>query len=353
MNIYGVIMAGGGGTRFWPLSRQKRPKQLLNISGNGLMINETIDRIAGIIDVENIFIVTHVSQGDMMKACVNDRIAEDHILMEPLARNTAACIGYAAEVITRRYGDGVMCIFPSDHFIKNQEEFINILRKAIEVASKQDKLVTIGIHPTFPSTGYGYIHYAGETNQAFYEVEKFIEKPSLEAAKEYLDSIGYAWNSGMFLWKASTILDNFKRFLPKLYQCLEEINAYLGDDQELLRIYSEMPVISIDYGILERSDDVVVIPGNFGWSDVGSWDSLGMIYDMDDAGNIIKGEQINIGTKNCICYSDNRLIATVGIENIIVVETEDAVLVCRKDQAQKVKEVVEQLKIKGLERYLA
>lgn len=353
MKIYGVIMAGGGGTRFWPLSRQRKPKQLLNISGNGLMINETIDRIAEVIGVENIFIVTHVSQGDKMKASVQDRIAEDHILIEPLARNTAACIGYAAEVITRRYGDGVMCIFPSDHYIKNQAEFTKILRRAIDVATEQDKLVTIGIRPTFPSTGYGYIHYSGETNQAFYEVEQFIEKPSLEAAKEYLDKTGYAWNSGMFLWKASTILDNFKRFLPKLFNRLEELNAHLDDAKELQRVYSEMPGISIDYGVLERSNDVVVIPGDFGWSDVGSWDSLGVIYDMDDSGNIIRGEQINIGTKNCICYSDNRLIATVGIENMIVAETEDAVLVCRKDQAQLVKEVVEQLKIKGLERYLA
>lgn len=353
MKLYGVIMAGGGGTRFWPLSRQKKPKQLLNISGNGLMINETIDRIVGIIGKENIFIVTHVSQADKMKACVGERIAEDHILMEPLSRNTAACIGYAAEVITERYGDGVMCIFPSDHFIKNLEEFTKVLRKAIEVAYEQDKLVTIGIRPTYPSTGYGYIHYTEGTDQAFYEVDQFIEKPNLETAKEYLERSGYAWNSGMFLWKASTILDNMKRFLPKLYHSLEELKECLGDEQELLRIYSGMPGISIDYGILERSDDVVVIPGDFGWSDVGSWDNLGAIYDEDDAGNIIRGEQINIETKNCICYSDNRLIATIGIEDIIVAETEDAVLVCRKDQAQKVKEVVELLKTKGLVRYLA
>lgn len=353
MKLYGVIMAGGGGTRFWPLSRQKKPKQLLNISGNGLMINETIDRIVDTIGKENIFIVTHVSQAERMKACVGDRIAEDHILIEPLSRNTAACIGYAAEVITGRYGDGVMCIFPSDHFIKNQEEFTKILKKAIEIASGQDKLVTIGIRPTFPSTGYGYIHFTNRTDQAFYEVDQFIEKPSLEVANEYLQLSGYAWNSGMFLWKASTILENMKRFLPKLYLSLEELKDCLEDEQELMRVYSGMPAISIDYGILERSDDVVVIPGDFGWSDVGSWDNLNAIYDVDEAGNIIRGEQINIETKNCICYSDNRLIATIGIEDMIVAATEDAVLVCRRDQAQKVKEVVEMLKTKGLVRYFA
>lgn len=348
-------MAGGGGTRFWPLSRQKTPKQLLNLSGNGLMINETIERIQGVISTDNIFIVTSELQGDKMKASVGDMILNHHILLEPAARNTAACIGYAAEEIVTKYEDGIMCIFPSDHYIKNQEGFHKVLLKAIEAAETQDKLVTIGIKPTFPSTGYGYIHYTPEDASGVYSVDRFIEKPPLKEARQYMERPGYAWNSGMFVWKASTILKEFERFLPKVYQYLEQIAASMGTDGEqetIKKLYSLIPSFSIDYGIMERSDNVAVIPGDFGWNDVGSWDSLGALYDLDAMGNIIRGEQVNINTKNSICYAEKRLIATIGIENMIVVETEDAVLVCNKDQAQNVKEVVEQLKERGLVEYL-
>lgn len=355
MNQYGVIMAGGGGTRFWPLSRQKTPKQLLNLSGNGLMINETIDRISQVINPENIFIVTNEKQADKMKCSVGDKIAENHILREPSARNTAACIGYAAFEIIKKYGDGIMCIFPSDHYIKNQQEFNQILRKSIEVAEKEDKLVTVGITPTFPSTGYGYINFDASSNHDVYAVNRFVEKPNFETAKSYIASGEYAWNSGMFIWKASTILKNFERFIPKVYQSLKKIADSMGTLEERLtiqQIYGNIPSVSIDYGIMERSDDVVVILGNFGWNDVGSWDNLGVIYDVDDSGNVIKGEQVNINTKNCISYAEHRLIATIGLENMIIVETEDAILVCRKDQAQNVKDVVEQLKERGLEQYI-
>ncbi len=351
MKHYGVIMAGGGGTRFWPLSRQKTPKQLLNLSGNGIMINETIDRISRVIDMSDIYIVTNESQSKKLLATVNEGILENHILKEPLAKNTAACIGYAAIEIIKEYGDGIMCIFPSDHYIKNQKNFDMIMEQAIHIAEKKDKLVTIGVKPTFPSTGYGYINYIKGNDIAF-QVNQFVEKPDLKTAKYYLESSNYAWNSGIFIWKASTILENFKRFLPKIYHCLEKLSSVIGTDNEYVKIkqiYEEIPNISIDYGILERSDDVLVILGDIGWNDVGSWDSLGALYDLDMSGNIIKGEQVNIDTKNCICYSENRLIATVGIENLIIVETEDAVLVCRKDQAQKVKEIVEQLRMRGLE----
>jgi mannose-1-phosphate guanylyltransferase len=355
MNVYGIIMAGGGGTRFWPLSRQKKPKQLLNLSGNGLMINETIERISNIISKENIFIVTNEKQGEKMKGSVGDMIPSDHILLEPVARNTAACIGYAAVEIIKKYGDGIMCIFPADHYIKDQEEFDRILSQAIKEAENDDKLVTIGIKPTFPSTGYGYINFEKTNENAVYNVNEFIEKPNYETAKKYMESGKYAWNSGVFIWKASVILHSFERFLPKVYHYLVSIAASIGTDNEykiIQQLYSKIPSISIDYGVMERSDNVAVIIGDFGWSDVGSWDNLGVLYNVDEAGNVIKGEQVNINTKNCICYAENRLIATIGIENMIIVETEDAILVCRKDQAQQVKEVVENLKARGLEQYL-
>jgi len=348
-------MAGGGGTRFWPLSRQTNPKQLLNLSGHGLMINETIDRLLGIVEQENIFIVTNVSQAEKMKASVGERMLSEHILTEPKARNTAACIGYAAMEIIQKHGDGIMCILPSDHYIKNIEEFQNILNKAITVAEQEDRLVTIGIKPTFPATGYGYINYEAKDGHSVYEVYEFVEKPNYEAAKQYVESPGYAWNSGMFVWKASTILQSFERFLPKLYQILLQIGEAMGSMDEystLQELYRHLPSISIDYGVMERADNVSVILGNFGWSDVGSWDNLGALYELDEAGNIFKGEQVNISTKSSICYAQNRLIATVGVENMIIVETSDAVLVCRKDLAQRVKDVVDELKLKGLEKYL-
>lgn len=350
MKVYGVIMAGGGGTRFWPLSRQTKPKQLLNLSGQGLMINETIERISGVIEKNSIFIVTNEIQYEQMKNNVVDGILHDHILSEPAARNTVACIGYAAFEIIKKYGDGIMCIFPADHHIKNCEEFQRVLNQAILTAEETDMLITIGIKPSFPSTGYGYIKYGKEKEAIACDVLEFVEKPNLKLAKQYCESNEYAWNSGMFIWKASTILDNMKRFLPKIYQNLCQIAESMNTDQEsrmIKKIYSTIPSISIDYGIMERSDDVKVILGDFGWNDVGSWDTLGELYDIDMDGNVIKGNQINLDTKNCISYAENRFIATVGVEDLIVVETDDAVLVCKKDQAQDVKSVVDMIKAKA------
>lgn len=355
MKTYGVIMAGGSGTRFWPLSRKNTPKQLLNLSGNGLMINETIDRMTDFIIKEDIFIVTNTEQVDRMKELVEDGIQMDHILAEPAARNTAACVGYAAMEIIKKYGDGVMCIFPSDHYIKDEEEFSNILKNAVKVAESGDKLVTIGITPTFPATGYGYINFDKEENSDIKTVQKFVEKPNYETAVKYIKSGEFLWNSGMFVWKASIILDNFKRFLPKVYNAIEQIGEAMNTDAEkdtINHVYPNIPSISIDYGIMERSDDVVVLAGDFGWNDVGSWDTLGALYDTDDNGNIIKGEQINLETSNCISYSDKRLIATIGIDSTIIVETDDVVLVCAKEKAQDVKMIVDILKKRGREEYL-
>lgn len=355
MKVYGVIMAGGSGTRFWPLSRKTTPKQLLNLSGNGLMINETINRVTSFIKKEDIFIVTNTEQVDKMKELVEDGIVMEHILAEPAARNTAACIGYAAMEIVKKHGDGVMCIFPSDHYIKDEKEFANVLKNAVKVAEDYDKLVTIGITPTFPSTGYGYINFDKNEIGKVKTVQKFVEKPNYEIALKYVKSGEFLWNSGMFVWKASTILDNFKRFLPKVNNAIEEIGQAMGtiaEKETIDRIYPTIPSISIDYGIMERSDDVVVLAGDFGWNDVGSWDTLGALYDPDDNGNIIKGEQINIDTSNCISYSDKRLIATIGIKDTIIVETDDVVLVCDKEKAQDVKQIVDILKMQGKEKYL-
>ena len=349
MKTYGVIMAGGGGTRFWPLSRHEVPKQLLNLSGKDKMINETIDRVATLANKKDIFVVTNVDQVPGMKAATSGRLREDHILSEPSARNTAACIGYAAYEIIKKYGDGIMCIFPSDHFIKDEAAFTRILKEAIKVA-ENDSLVTLGITPTFPSTGYGYIKFDKSETTLDKKVVEFKEKPDEEIAKKYVDSGEYAWNSGMFVWKASVILDEFKKLLPDVYECIEKIGKALGTDEEvevINQVYPTIPSISIDYGIMEKSDKVRVISAQMGWNDVGSWDNLGVLYDEDSNGNITAGDFLGIDTKNCIMYSNKRLITTIGVEDLIIVETDDALMVIDKNRAQDVKKIVDELKASG------
>lgn len=353
--MYGVIMAGGGGTRFWPLSRANTPKQFLNITGEDTMINDTIKRIKSIVPTDKIIIVTNKIQKKMLSKVIQEDIPEANVLTEPVGRNTAACIGYAAMVIKKRCGDAVMGVFPSDHYIKDADEFQRVLSAAYSIAENTEKLVTIGINPTFPSTGYGYIKYDRERSipaesKIAYEVVDFVEKPNLARAKEYLKNGNYLWNSGMFAWKASVILENFERFLPKLYRGLLELEPFIDTPKEktvVEEVYPALQSISIDYGIMERSDEVVVIPGDFGWNDVGSWDSLGEVFPLDENGNITRGDFIAIDTRNSIIYSNSRLVAAVGLENMIVVETNDALLVCPKEKAQDVKKVVEQLKEMG------
>ncbi len=362
MKTYGVIMAGGGGTRFWPLSRKERPKQLLNLSGKDIMVNETIDRIAMSVGKENIFIVTNETQAQLMKTETAGRMSEEKILAEPAARNTAACIGYAAMEIVKKYEDGIMCVLPSDQFVKDEEEFTKVMNAAIAAATETDMLVTIGISPTFAATGYGYIctekesaAQIGNTGKQYLKVKEFVEKPDEETAAEYLASGNYAWNSGMFIWKASTILKKFETLLPDIYACLVEIGEAMGTPGEaavIQRIYPEIPKISIDYGIMERSKDVLMIAGDFGWNDIGSLDMLGIAKPADENGNVVYGEQIHLDTKNCILYGRDKLIATIGVENLIVIQEKDAVLICDKNRAQDVKKLTDMLVSDGKEQYL-
>ena len=349
MKTYGVIMAGGGGTRFWPMSRHEVPKQLLNLSGKDLMVNETVDRVATLCDKSDIFIVTNVDQVPGMEKATAGRIKPDHILSEPSARNTAACIGYAALEIMKKYGDGVMCIFPSDHYIKNEAAFTATLKDAISVA-EEGSLVTLGITPTYPCTGYGYIRFDKSETTLAKKVVEFKEKPDLATAEQYVASGEYSWNSGMFVWKASVILAEFEKLLPEVYACLMKIGDAMRTDAEkavINEVYPTIPSISIDYGIMEKSDKVKVISAEMGWNDVGAWDNLGVLHDADENGNVFAGDTLAIDTKNCITYSKKRLITTVGVKNLIIVETDDAIMVVDKDRAQDVKLIVEELKKQG------
>jgi len=351
MNAFSVILAGGGGTRFWPLSRKDLPKQYLNLSGNNALINETILRHNKLISYEHTFIVTSKNQYKPLSEVLVKEIPTENIILESIGRNTASCILYAAMKIYQKYGDGIMCVFPSDHYIIDEESYRKVLQSAIDLAENTDKLITIGVKPTYPSTGYGYIKYnSGSKIEAGYEVLNFTEKPSYEIACQYLQESSYLWNSGTFFGKLSVILENFNRFLPRMYLQMDKIKEYFWQENEgkvLDSIYQSLQSISIDYGILERSSDVYVIPGEFGWNDIGSWDSLGSIFPSDKHGNIVKADHLSVDTHQCIIYGDKNLIATIGLEEMIIVSVDDATLICPKSRAQDVKQIVDLLKDKG------
>ncbi len=358
MKTFGVIMAGGGGTRFWPLSRKSRPKQFLNLSGNETMVMEAARRLATVANKDDIFVVTSNSHRAMTIELTESLLRPDHILGEPAARNTAACIGYAAMEIVKKYEDGIMVIVPSDPFIRDGEEFTRVLKAGVEAAIDTDNLVTIGIKPTFPCTGYGYIKTdSNSENNGVRNVAEFVEKPDLETAKEYLSSGEYAWNSGMFIWRAATILKYFEKLLPDIYEYLIKIGAAMGTDKEaevINDLYPQIPKISIDYGIMERADNVLMLEGDFGWNDVGSFDALKDVYGTDEKGNVIMANAHTIDSENCILYDtgEDRLVATLGVSDVIVAVTDDVVLVCDKNRAQDIKLFPEQLEKEGKVKFL-
>jgi len=355
MNKYATILAGGGGTRFWPLSRQSMPKQLLNISGNDIMLNDTIERFGEVIPPGQTVIVTNQAQAPKLEEMMHASVRKENILCEPVSRNTAASILYAAMHIEHHHGESVMVVLPSDHYITDLEPFRRTLEQACEVAEETRKIVTIGIKPTFPSTGYGYIAYDPKDGSDAHEVSEFVEKPNYQKAQQYVQAGTYLWNSGIFVWTTSVILESFRRYLPRLYNTMKPLQDALGTKraaEALQTVYPQLQSISIDYGILERSDEVLVVPADFGWNDIGTWDALGAIFPPDEQGNIVKCNHVGIDTRNSIIYSNCRLITTIGIEDLIIADTDDALLICPKDNAQAVKEMVELLKEKGMDEYI-
>lgn len=359
MKTTAVIMAGGKGERFWPKSRSNYPKQFLSLTNDGkTMIQLTAERLLPLVNYEDMYVVTNKNYVKL----VNEQlpgIPEENILAEPVARNTAPCIGLAAAVIQQKYGDAIMLVLPADHLIKQKQMFLDTLKTAINVAKEGENLVTIGITPTYPETGYGYINF-GQSNFSekfsnVYEVEKFVEKPNIEKAKEYLESGNYIWNSGMFVWKASTILENFKQLIPEIYQGLLDIKNVIGEkifEDVLNDKFSKFKSESIDYGIMEKASNIYTIPGTFGWDDVGSWLALERISKTNEYGNAVTGNVITIESRNSIISGTDKLIATVGIEDMIIVDTKDAILICSKECSQDVKKVIENLKICNRTEYI-
>ena len=356
--MYAVLMAGGSGTRFWPKSRENMPKQLLNIVGTETMIQATVTRIKPLVPVENIYVVIGQTIEDEVRRQLAD-IPGENILVEPCARNTAPCIGLAAITIQKRDPQGVMVVLPADHAVENEKRFLSVLKVAGQIARERPNLVTLGIVPTRPETGYGHIRRGERLKEKdglpVCRVEQFVEKPDLERAKQYTESGEYLWNSGMFVWNVSTILENIRRYMPDLYEGLMQISESLGEGEEsdtVRRVYESLQPESIDYGIMEKAENVLVLPGDFGWSDVGSWASLAEVNPPDEDGNVVDGPFVGIETADSVFVAPEKLIAAIGVKNIIVVDTEDALLVCSKDRAQDVKKIVEILKDRGRREYL-
>jgi mannose-1-phosphate guanylyltransferase len=359
--VCAVIMAGGVGTRFWPRSREKSPKQLLEILGKGTMIQNTVKRLEHLVDTDDIFIVTNKLQKALVAKQLPN-IPEENIIIEPVVRNTAPCIGLAAIQVRRFDPKAVMIVLPADHVIENVVEFRRVLSLAVETAQQSSSLLTIGIQPTHPETGYGYIQMfneAGEHNPYFskgvYKVKTFAEKPNLQTAKQFLSSGDFLWNSGMFVWRVDVILHQIEKRLPDLYGELMRIDEAYGSSQyhaTLDLAYGLMRGISIDYGVMEKAEEVYVIPGQFGWSDIGSWDEVYRMSGKDDGGNSITGTVIQKSTKNSYIFSPDKVVATIGVEDLIIVNTDDALLICKRGASQDVKEISDYLKRKQMNEYL-
>jgi len=353
-HVYGVILAGGSGTRFWPLSRERFPKQLLRIIGEGTLLQQTFERLLHHIDAKHMTVVTNGVQAESIRLQLSqwkDDLVEN-IILEPEGRNTAPAIALTALELMHRDPEAVMVVVPADHVVTAAKKFTRAVQFATKLA-EQGHLVTFGIQPSRPETGYGYIQPNKRrrlrAQGAFvgYSVARFVEKPDLPTAKRYCRSGNYFWNSGIFVWKAATILEEFALQQPILSKLLNSLQRQVGTPEfpaALRKAYAKMPSLSIDHAVMEHSARSVVVPVDFGWSDVGSWGSLEEVAPLDKAGNVRNGNIIDIGSRNSVLFADRRLVATIGLDNMVVVDTPDATLVCPKDRAQDVKAIVNLLK---------
>lgn len=348
--LHAVIMAGGSGTRFWPRSTQEHPKQFLNLFGDRTMLQNTVDRISGMIPEERILVITNSRYVDLVQKQI-PRLPAENIIGEPVARNTAPCVAYAAALLHSRDPDASMIVLPADHLVADEKRFRSIVKTAAAKA-RQDCLVTIGITPDRPETGYGYIQFepdSGETleDNEVRRVRTFTEKPDRETAETFIEEGTFLWNSGMFVWHSSTITEQFAHHQPDIYKQMEQLsNATNPHSQESVgEFYEACPSISIDYGIMEHADTVFVVPGEFGWNDVGSWKAVYDLREKDEEGNVVQTRHLQAenAANNLVQSDSGKVIALVGVENLAVVETDDAILVCNLDEAQGVKQIVESL----------
>ncbi|MBT6600365.1 MAG: mannose-1-phosphate guanylyltransferase/mannose-6-phosphate isomerase [Nitrospina sp.] len=352
--MHAVIIAGGSGTRFWPKSRENLPKQLLSIVGQETMIQNTVDRISPIIPVKNTWVITNEQHAfETCSQLKNLGFSPSQLLTEPIPRNTSAAIGYSAKILSRNNPEAIMAIFPADHVITTTEPFLKLLKQA-EAIANENHLVTIGIKPTSPEAGYGYIKQGKLITGNSFKVDRFIEKPDKLTAENFLKEGGYYWNSGIFVWKVSTLLNEISLYLPKLHEQLEGLSInttpikgkypYQKLSKPGAEIFNSLESISIDHGVMEKSNKVAVLPANIEWNDVGTWTSLAAISKNDPHRNVISGNVVSIENSDSIIQAEDRLVAALGLKNIILVDTPDALLVCAKERAQDIKKIVEKIK---------
>lgn len=346
-----VIMAGGKGERFWPRSREGRPKQFLAYTPGGpSLLQQTVARVRPLVAAEDIFVVGEAAHLPLLRGQLPG-LPEQNLLAEPAGRNTLPCVAFAAGIVAARYGDAVMAVLPSDHLIEDEETFCADLGRAMAAAGRPGALLTIGLPPQGPETGYGYIHCAeGPDEEGVFPVRSFKEKPDLATAKGYLEKGGYLWNSGIFAWRASTLLAHIEALYPEMHRGVGQIAAAFGKPEypEMLReVYPRLPALSIDYGLMEKVDGIFVLRGAFGWDDAGSWSVMERLGTPDAKGNITEGEVLALDCAGSILLGNERLIACIGLEDLVVVDTPDALLVCKKQDAQRVREVADALKKRG------
>lgn len=353
-NTYCVIMAGGIGSRFWPLSKSTMPKQFLDILGTSrTFLQQTFDRFKKVCPVENFFVVTSVDYKDLVVSQLPE-LRESQILSEPLRRNTAPCVAYASHKIQQLNPNANIIVAPSDHLILQEETFLAEIRKGLEFVEKHDALLTLGIHPSRPETGYGYIQIENMHPTAdienLHEVKTFTEKPDIELARIFVESGEFFWNSGIFLWSLSSIMKAFEQHLSTVYELFERGRKLYGTSSEvpfLNKTYSECQNISIDYGIMEKASNVYVLCSDFGWSDLGTWGSLYENSSKDDQGNVVSGENVMLyGAKDCIInMPSEKLVVVQGLEEYIVVESEETLLICRRDDEQQIRQFVNDVRM--------
>ena len=355
MNLYAVIMAGGIGSRFWPRSKKKTPKQLLKIFGERTMIQETVKRLKGIVKNENIYVITNKIQKTGVLTQLS-QLPVENIIEEPFGRNTAACIGLASVLIEKKDPNAVTLVLPADHIINGKKEFHDTLLKAAEFANKAKGLVTIGIPPSRPETGYGYIQIDEKpVTDGVFNVLTFAEKPNYATAVRFIESGDFIWNSGMFIQRVDVILDEMKLHMPELHEGLMKIKDAIGTKKYmgvLTNVYGRLKRISIDYGIMEKSKKVYLTKGNFKWSDVGSWEAVYELSEKDENKNAKVGQVYTESSVNSFIYSPDKFVALIGVENLIVINDDDSLLICHRDKAQDVKNVIDYLKINELTEYL-
>lgn len=359
-NNYCVIMAGGIGSRFWPMSRNNHPKQFIDILGTGkTLIRQTFERFLKICPLENIFIVTNETYVQHVYTAIPE-LSKSQVLAEPLRRNTAPCVAYASFRILAMNPDANIVVAPSDHIIKDEAGFHEAILKALDFTATNDSLLTLGIHPSRPDTGYGYIQFRSDGSDEKFKISKvktFTEKPNLEMAKFFLKSGEFLWNSGIFVWKLKSILKSFEEFLPEMYAYFREGKEYYNTAEEseyVKKAYAQCTNISIDYGIMEKAKNVYVMSAEFGWSDLGTWKSLYENLDHDKHENAVVGNHVMLDkTSNCIInIPKDKLAVILGLDNYIVVESENVLLICPKDDEQQVRNLVNDVKIKKGEKYV-